>query len=51
MHKFSNTSMDISDGIITDMSKLINRQKLSFQIKEDKIPIYKNLNKVINKKN
>ena len=49
MHKFSNTSMDISDGIITDMSKLINKQKLSFEIEVNKIPISKNLDLFLKK--
>ena len=49
MHKFSNTSMDISDGIITDMSKLINKQKLSFEIEVNKIPISKNLDLYLKK--
>jgi thiamine-monophosphate kinase len=35
--------MDISDGLITDMNKLINKQKLSFEINVNKIPISKNL--------
>ena len=35
--------MDISDGLITDMNKLINKQKLSFDINVNKIPISKNL--------
>ena len=43
IHKFANTSMDISDGLITDMNKLINKQKLSFYININKIPISKNL--------
>ena len=43
MHKFANTSMDISDGLITDMNKLINKQKLSFEINVNKIPISKKL--------
>ena len=43
MHKFTNTSIDVSDGLITDMNKLINMQKLSFEIEVDKIPISKNL--------
>ena len=43
IHKFANTSMDISDGLITDMNKLINKQKLSFEIHVNKIPISKNL--------
>ena len=43
IHKFANTSMDISDGLIADMNKLINKQKLSFEINVNKIPISKNL--------
>ena len=43
IHKFANTSMDISDGLISDMNKLINKQKLSFDINVNKIPISKNL--------
>ncbi len=41
--KFANTSMDISDGLIIDMKKLINKQKLSFDININKIPISKTL--------
>ena len=53
---FSNTSIDISDGLITDLEKLINKQKLSYKLFFDKIPISKNLKKLIklkkfNKKN
>ena len=40
--KFANTSMDISDGLIIDMKKLINKQKLSFDININKIPTSKN---------
>ena len=43
IHKLANTSMDISDGLIADMKKLINNQKLSFDINMNKIPISKNL--------
>ena len=43
IHKFANTSMDISDGLISDMIKLINKQKLSFEIDVNKIPISRNL--------
>ncbi len=43
IHKLANTSMDISDGLIADMNKLINNQKLSFDININKIPISKNL--------
>ena len=44
MHKFANTSMDISDGLFVDMKKLINTQDLSFEIDINKIPISKKLN-------
>ena len=43
IYKFANTSMDISDGLIVDMKKLINKQNLSFDINVNKIPISKNL--------
>ena len=43
IYKFANTSMDISDGLISDMNKLINKQNLSFEIDVNKIPISKNL--------
>ena len=43
INKFANTSMDISDGLLSDMNKLINKQKLSFEIFLNKIPISKNL--------
>ena len=41
--KFANSSIDISDGLIDDLKKMINRQKLSYKILEEKIPISKNL--------
>ena len=43
INKFANTSIDISDGLISDMNKLINKQKLSFEIDVNKIPISVNL--------
>ena len=49
LHKFANTSMDISDGLISDMNKLINKQKLSFNINVNKIPISKNLKTYLKK--
>ena len=49
IHKFASTSMDISDGLLSDMSKLINKQKLSFEIEVDKIPISKNLDSYLKK--
>ena len=51
IHKFANTSMDISDGLLSDMNKLINQQKLSFEIDISKIPISKNLEIYLTKYN
>ena len=43
IHKYikniANTSMDISDGLISDMIKLISEQNLSFEIDLKKVPI------------
>ena len=41
--KFANTSIDISDGLIADLEKLINNQKLSYRLNFEKIPISKKL--------
>jgi len=41
--KFANSSIDISDGLIADLEKMINKQKLSYKIWEEQIPISKNL--------
>jgi thiamine-monophosphate kinase len=49
--KFANTSIDISDGLLTDLDKMINTQKLSYKLHFDDIPISKNLNKILNLKN
>ena len=43
LNKFANTSMDVSDGLICDLTKLINKQKLSFEVDINKIPISNNL--------
>ena len=51
MHKFANSSMDISDGLFTDMNKLINKQKLTFEINLNKIPISKSLEFYLKKYN
>ena len=45
--KFANTSIDISDGLIDDLSKMLNRQNLSFHLYEKKIPVSKNLSNLI----
>ena len=50
LFKFANTSIDISDGLIGDLEKMINKQNFSFLINESKIPISSNLNKLILKK-
>ena len=44
---FANTSIDISDGLISDLEKLINKQKLSYRLFFDEIPVSKNLKKLI----
>ena len=44
---FANTSIDLSDGLITVLEKLINKQRLSYKIFFDKIPISNNLKKLI----
>ena len=48
---FANTSIDVSDGLIADLEKLINKQKLSYKLFLKKIPISNNLNKLLNMKN
>ena len=49
LQKIANTSMDISDGLISDMIKLINKQKLSFEIDINKIPVSNMLKLYLNK--
>ena len=44
---FANTSIDISDGLITDLEKMINKQKLSYKINLGNIPVSHNLKKLI----
>ena len=39
LKNFANTSIDISDGLISDLEKLINNQKLYFNINLKDIPI------------
>ncbi len=47
---FANSSIDISDGLIADLEKLINRQNLSYELNLDKIPISNNLKFLLNEK-
>ena len=51
LHKFANSSIDISDGLFSDMGKLINNQKFSYKIEINKIPTSKKLNFYLNKYN
>ena len=48
--KFANTSIDISDGLLADLDKMINKQKLSYKLFLKDIPISKNLKKILNLK-
>jgi thiamine-monophosphate kinase len=41
--KFSNSSIDISDGLFADLEKMINRQNVNYEIHLDKIPISKQM--------
>ncbi len=47
---FANTSIDISDGLITDLEKMINKQKFSYKLYLKDIPISKKLKKLVNLK-
>ena len=47
--KFANSSIDVSDGLIDDLSKMINRQSLSFHLFENKIPVSNKLSNFIKK--
>ena len=45
--KFANSSIDVSDGLIDDLSKMINRQYLSFHLFEKEIPVSKKLSNFV----
>ncbi len=47
--KFANSSIDVSDGLIDDLAKMINRQRLSFHLFENKIPVSNKLSNLIKK--
>ena len=49
--KFANSSIDISDGLVDDLKKMMNKQKLSYKILEEKIPISNNLLNYLKKNN
>ena len=44
---FANTSIDISDGLIADLEKLLNKQQLTYKLNLHNIPISKNLKKLL----
>ena len=51
LSKFANTSIDISDGLITDLDKMISKQNLSYKLFENYIPVSQRLLKLIKEKN
>jgi thiamine-monophosphate kinase len=50
LFNFANSSIDVSDGIIADLEKMINKQNLSYKLWESDVPISKNLIKLIKNK-
>ncbi len=49
LFKFANSSIDVSDGLIDDLKKMINKQNLSFHLSEKKIPVSMQLSNLIKK--
>ena len=47
LKKIANTSIDISDGLLADLDKMINKQKLSYKINLKDIPISKHMSKLL----
>ena len=50
INKFANTSIDVSDGLMADLDKMINNQKLSYKLFLQNIPISQNLKKTLDHK-
>ena len=48
--KCASSSIDISDGLISDLKKMINRQNLSYKLNIDNFPLSKHLTKFIKDK-
>jgi len=48
--KFSNSSIDISDGLFADLEKMINNQNVKYEIHLDKVPISKQMKKLLKKR-
>ena len=51
LFKFVNSSIDISDGLFSDLKKLVNKQKCGFDVFINNIPISKNLKYYLKKGN
>ena len=49
--KFATSSIDLSDGLIADLDKMTNKQKNSYKLFLDKIPISSNLNLLLKQRN
>ena len=49
--KFASSSIDISDGLLADLDKMLNIQKLSYKLDLKDIPISYNLKKILKLKN
>ena len=47
LNKFATSSIDLSDGLISDLEKLTNIQKNSYQLLFDQIPVSKKLSLVL----
>ena len=50
LSKIANCSMDVSDGLVIDLNKLINKQKLGYLIDIERIPISNHLKQLIKNK-
>ncbi len=50
LKNFASSSIDISDGLLADLDKLINSQKLSYKLNLKNIPISNNLKKILKNK-
>ena len=47
LQKFANTSIDISDGLLIDLKKMVRQQKHGFSIRLDDIKLSNQLKKVL----
>jgi len=50
LKKFANASIDISDGLLSDLDKMINSQKIFYKLDLKSIPISNNLKKILDLK-